>query len=105
MRTRNIAAGLGAAVLLSIPIGQVGQAAWADTPQQGTTMQHDSDKSADRSADREERERRDQPNERSYDSGEYRGDDKSSQNSDDRIVNVNLLNTSPDKKNGKDDHK
>jgi hypothetical protein len=109
MRTRNIAAGIGAAVLLTIPIGQVGQAAWADTPQQGTTMQHDSDSSSDRSSDRsserEERARNDKANNRDYDNSEYRGDDKSSKNSDQRIIDVNLLNTSPNKKNGDDDHK
>src|SRR5919109_635369 len=102
MRKRNIAAGVGAAVLLTLPLGQVAR---AEVPQRGTTMQHTADDSSGKSADREERERRDQPNERSYDSGEYRGDDKSSRNSDERIVDVDLLNTSPDKKNGKEDDK
>jgi hypothetical protein len=97
MRTRNIAAGIGTAVLLTL---SGGQAAWAGTPAQGTApMQESGDR--DRAAEREDG--NDEANEREYDSGEYRGDDDSSRNSDERILDVDLLNTSPDEKNGDDD--
>jgi hypothetical protein len=95
MRTRYIAAGIGTAVLLTL---SGGQAAWADVPAQ-ETMQESGDR--DRDAAREDG--NDEANEREYDSGEYRGDDDSTRNSDERIADVDLLNTSPDEKNGDDD--
>jgi hypothetical protein len=95
MRTRHIAAGIGTAVLLTL---SGGQAAWADVPAQGT-MHESGDR--DRAAEREDG--NDEANERQYDSGEYRGDDDSTRNSDERILDVDLLNTSPDEKNGDDD--
>jgi hypothetical protein len=97
VRTRHIAAGIGTAVLLSL---SGGQAAWADAPALGTApLQETGDR--DRGEEREGG--NDEANERQYDSGEYRGDDDSTRNSDERIVDVDLLNTSPDEKNGDDD--
>lgn len=97
MRTRHIAVGIGTAVLLTL---SGGQAAWADAPALGTVPNQES---GDRDRGEEREGGNDEANERSYDSGEYRGDDDSTRNSDERIVDVDLLNTSPDEKNGDDD--
>lgn len=91
MRTRQVAAGIGTAVLLTLSGG--GQA-WADAPGMGAVPvndSNDSDKSedSDRNAD--------------SDNDEYRGDDDSTRNSDETLVDADLLNTSPDENSGEDD--
>jgi hypothetical protein len=100
MRTRQLAAGIGTAVLLTLSGGgqawadAPGMQAWADAPGMGAIPvddSGDSDKSEDRDRNADS------------DNDEYRGDDDSTRNSDETLADVDLLNTSPDENSGEDD--